>query len=720
MFTLNRLGPRLSPWPARPLPGLHAVAKAFTSATLTAGLLVLAGSLSGCNSSDDPPPVATAVDDTFNVSWSADSRLDVMANDSASGGAASLQVATQPRNGLVSQVDGALVYKANAGYFGPDEFSYQLGVDADGASASATATVRLVVEAQFALQGVVTDGPIALAKVQARVGSQTFDADADASGRYSVAVRTSRPTDFITLTGTGVGAQSAVVLTSHVGEAGGVAAQVRNGTLSAETAPALMVTHLSAAQAGLMAQAGTAPRTNAELAAAAQQLDSTAVLYAAALVRLVVDSGVALPDGVASTRDLLQSATALAAFQTARRVADRAQLEAAYTAMLTDPALASAPAAPAAGAEPMLLRYGYGLGGHAQPVPRLTLRADGTATVVSDAARTAQWRREGAALVLTYDTPIVTSGFSNAVVPPFGQYPIDYVITALRFSDLGASNGRHALASMTTVSHSVIQSGPEAGRRDTTSSALLRRLEGGLPPLRVEDFPVDARIAGLTSERSTAVGFQPARQDVLRITGPGTGVMERTGAAAFWRVVDGALLVDIGTLATRYVPMGTGPLGEARWATEVLDTAGAVTSHREVSVVRGGPVTMVAADWAKAWVGNLNAASGSQFRTELVANGRWGNISSNRGEPLPAVTNFARYWRQLPDGRLELVSTASNCDPFVGVPTCRVSLQRFWTPVARVGRTVWLLERLIGNASDPTGPGTDIRFVAFTDTSPGS
>lgn len=74
---------------------------------------------------------------------------------------------------------------------------------------------------------------------------------------------------------------------SHVGEVGGVAAQVRNGTLTAERAPALMVTHLSAAQPGLMAQAGPVPRSNAEPAAAAQKIDRNAVHSAAALVRVI-------------------------------------------------------------------------------------------------------------------------------------------------------------------------------------------------------------------------------------------------------------------------------------------------------------------------------------------------------------------------------------------------------------------------------------------------
>ena len=670
----------------------------------------------GACADNSAPPVAVAADDTFTVGWESTSRLAVQDNDTMSGGVATLRVTTQPTYGTLDQRDGVLSYTPDAGYFGPDEFSYRIDV----ADASSTATVRLQVQAQFAMQGVVTDGPIALARVQARVGDQTFSADADANGRYSVAVRTSQPADFITLTATGVGAQSAVVLTSHVGDAASVAAQVRAGTLTAENAPALMVTHLSAAQAGLMAQAGVTPRTNTELAAAAQQLDSNAVLYAAALVRLVVDGGVALPEGVASTRDLLQSASALAAFQTARRVADRAQLEAAYSAVLTDPTLTRAPPVPASGAAPMVLRYGYGFGGGTAVAPHITLRADGTATVATDAARAARWRVDGTTLVLTYDNPIVTTGFSSSGTPPFGQVPIETAITALRLSDLAGVNSRVAMASMTTLGYTVIQAGPEAGRRENTGTTLLRRYNGTASALRAEDFLDGARIAGLFSERRPTSVSVSSRQDVLRITGPGIGVMERTGAAVFWRVVDGALMVDIGTLATRYVPLGTGPLGEERWAMEVLDTTASVSSHHEVMVMRAAAVSMSAADWVRPWVGNLGASSGGQLATEFQANGRWGNLGANRGDPLPVVTTFTRFWRQLPDGRLEMVSTVSNCDPFVGVSTCRITIQRFWTPLARVGRTVWLMEHLIGGGGDPTGPGADIRFVAFTDRSPGS
>ena len=51
-------------------------------------------------------------------------------------------------------------------------------------NASSTALVKLVVEAEITLQGVVSDGPIANAKVQASVGSKSYSVDADAMAAW--------------------------------------------------------------------------------------------------------------------------------------------------------------------------------------------------------------------------------------------------------------------------------------------------------------------------------------------------------------------------------------------------------------------------------------------------------------------------------------------------------------------------------------------------------
>ena len=266
-------------------------------------------------------------------------------------------------------------------------------MDNDGFNANSITMVSLTVQAQFTLRGVVTDGPLTQASVVAAVGAQRFTATADAEGRYSLPVVSSTPSDFVTLTATGAGAQSAVVLSSLVGEVSGLAAAVQGDAVTSAAARGLMVTHLSSAQAGFMAQAGRLPASNAELLEAAQKLDSMAVLDAAALVKLVVDFGVALPAGMATTRDLLASAPLLTAFEDARRLANATQLTAVRDSVLADPALASPPPLPQTG--PVSLLFAYGAGGAAIPVHSVELRPDGSATVVSDTRQASRWRLVG-------------------------------------------------------------------------------------------------------------------------------------------------------------------------------------------------------------------------------------------------------------------------------------------------------------------------------------
>jgi hypothetical protein len=96
-----------------------------------------------------------------------------------------------------------------------------------------SATASLVVQAQITLRGVVTDGPLANAKVVATVGEKTFNVDADAQGRYGLPINTNRASDLVMLTASGAGAQSAVLLTSLVCEVSGLVAPSGNTCVSA-------------------------------------------------------------------------------------------------------------------------------------------------------------------------------------------------------------------------------------------------------------------------------------------------------------------------------------------------------------------------------------------------------------------------------------------------------------------------------------------------------
>lgn len=681
-----------------------------------AGVGAVLAVLAACSGDSDPQPVALASADSFTVDWNGERRLAVLDNDTVREGSPTLSVATAPTQGSVVVQGGALVYTPKPGYFGSDSFSYRLDVDIDGFNANSSTTVNLTVQAQMSLRGVVTDGPLAQATVVAAVGAQRFTTTTDAQGRYSLSVTTSLPSEFVTLTATGVGAQRTVVLTSLVGEVSGLAAAAAaDGAVSSNAARGLMVTHLSSAQAGLMAQAGPLPTSNATLLAASQRLDSPAVLDAAALVKLVVDSGVALPAGAATTRDLLQSASLLNAFDSARRLADAAQLAVVREAVLVDPALASAPPVPQSG--PVSLLFGYGAGGASTAAFAVELRPDGTATVVSDTRQPSRWRLVGQRLELTYDTPRVQSGLT--VGAGGAQFTRESVITGIQVADIAAVGGRYSLAALTRVGYFIDRGGPQVGvRQESSGTQLMRRYSLNPAALKNEDFVVGDRWAGLLSEPMPAAVGGPLtfKQDVLRVTSSGAGTMERKGAAAAWQVASGALLVRVGGDQFRYRRMDLGPLGEERWLMEQLDEQGQALMASEIMVVRVSEVSIDSAGMAKRWQGNINAGvSRSTAFYTLKTDGTWAITTKEAGLPESSAV-FNRQWRRLADGRLDMVSvTPSGCNPWVGAANCRITSQRYWNVVGQKGSTLWVMEA--GPEAGVT-PITSFRFVAMTEALP--
>ena len=660
--------------------------------------------------------MAQAAADSFTVGWNAERRLAVLDNDTVADGTATVSVATAPSQGSVVVRDGALVYTPKPGFFGSDSFSYRLDVDNDGFNANSSTTVNLTVQAQLSLRGVVTDGPLAQATVVAAVGAQRFTTTTDAQGRYTLPVTTSLPGEFVTLTATGAGTQSAVVLSSLVGEVSGLAAAAAvDGAVTSEAMRGLMVTHLSSAQAGSMAQDGPLPTSNATLLVAGQKLDSLAVLEAAALVKLVVDFGVALPAGVATTRDLLASAPLLRAFEDSRRLVDAAQLAAVRESVLADPALASAPPLPQS--EPVSLLFAYGLGGATLTVHSVELRPDGSATVVSDTRQPSRWRLVGQRVELTYDTPRLQSFLT------FGaggtQFTRELVTTGITVSDLGAGNGLYSLAALTRTAYSIDRGGPMAGvRQDSTSTQPLRRYNLSAPTLNAADFAAGDRWAGLLSERMPdAVGGPLTfKQDVLRITAAGAGTMERKGVNASWQLAGGALLVSVGADRFRYRRIDLGPLGEERWSMEQLDEQGQAATASEIMAVRVTDVTIDNAGMSKRWLGNINAGvSRSVAFYTLKGDGTWTLTSKEPGAP---ETNpvFNRQWRRLADGRLDMVSvTPSGCNPWVGAANCRVTVQRYWNVVGQRGTTLFVME---AGPESAAAPISSWRFVAMTEAAP--
>lgn len=684
--------------------------------------------LFGCGGSDDPnlnpvptppPPsasTAVATADTYTLDWNAAKRLAVQDNDTSSNGTPVLSVTEMPKNGTVTVDGAALVYTPKTGFFGVDSLRYQL---ANGSAVSA-ASVALRVEAAVTLQGTVIDAPIANAKVVATLGPQTFNADADSLGRYSVAVKTSNPSDFLSLMATGVGTQSAVVLSSLVGEISGLAALAVNGALTSEFAPALQVTHFSAAVTGLLAQAGALPATDQALSDAMQKICLPDVLEAATLVKLVVEGGVPLPEGISNTQALLASSAAVKKFGSVQRASNSAAFYTARDGVTVDASFQRLPPVPVGDAAAAVTwAYVFGIGGAAPFATQVTLLNNGTATVVDDAVHAATWKLIGTQVKLVYTKPVVITLFSSTVGVDGRQWMIDRVTTGVTLGDLAIRSDRYTAAIVNFDTYQIERGGPKAQiKQALNGAAVMKRYDvSKLTAIKPEDLTVGKRWAGLYSSHD--LDSFSLKQDVLAITGVDSALMERTQAVATWRLIEGALEVMLPGFNYRYRRLGLGPLGEERWLMEQR-VAGELLAVREIMAVAATEVNIDAAQLSRRWESNLNALLGSRFNSAFLLRADGMAASSFSDASVPETTvNYDRSWSLLPTGQLQILSARNRTTNAVCIPTqsdtnCVVRTTRNWRFVARVGGNLFTIE--LGPYSGAlTAASASYRFMALTD-----
>ena len=687
---------------------------------LSAATLLALAACGGGSDTPTPPSntVALAAADTYTVGWNASAALGVTDNDTTSGGTATVTIDTAPKNGSTVVSGTKVSYTPNAGFFGDDSFTYKLTVG----SASQTATVKLTVEAALTLQGVVTDAPIANASVKASVGGKTFSTTADANGNYSVEIKSSQPAEFITLTASSDRTLPKVVLSSLVGEAGTLAAKAKGGKVSADQSPSLNITHLSAARAGLIMQAGTTPKSDAELAAATQAINAQVLLNSAAALQLVIDGGTPMPIGVADTQELLTSASVMTRFVDGLIANQYVDLSAARTRTRNDPALNSAPPTPDTNGAPLTLIYTYDDEAGTLPARVLTLRKDGTGTEISDQTRAITWKREDRAVAVTYLEPIRQTALEGDFISIGDndielEYDAELDIVGYKVSDLAANERGTVLASIQLRGNLVhlIQGSMPTGSVEVSGNDLLRR-HASVAEFKAEDFPVGTKLAGVSAARDLKdVGFLPvSRQDVATFTSSTTLTLARTGQTGTWKIEQGRLRVTLPDASHLYTLLGKGPSGETRWLMQELNAEGVPQSALELGVIAAAPPTLGRAFWAQAFQSNIGAGiSDTPITFTLRDDGR--AAAGYWVENGVRAPYFRRYWRMLGDGRVEVsAATSSACvlytpDGQPGPTACELQQQRFWQPVAKEGNTVWVLQQ--GPAVPGSGSAAEGRWV---------
>lgn len=238
---------------------------------------------------------------------------------------------------------------AAAAFQAPDvssatELTFELTVtDNDGATASDDVVVTVAPVIGFA--GRVYDGPLAGATVTITVGDRTYTAVADDDGNYEVNAGSIDPDAFITITATGGEGQENVELLSIASSFAALqSAAGDDGVLEDSESGAVDVTNISTAKAVLMIRANGGEPIDNDAAAedAEKNVNGDEMIRLATVIKLVVDGGYDLPEGVKSTLDLVDDEETSEAFIESVNAHDPEAYQAMQDAMLSDPALLDA------------------------------------------------------------------------------------------------------------------------------------------------------------------------------------------------------------------------------------------------------------------------------------------------------------------------------------------------------------------------------------------
>jgi hypothetical protein len=635
--------------------------------------------LGGCGGDDDaPPPItAQAAADTAIATWNATTAIDVLANDSVSRGDKRLAgVARQPANGTASVADGRISYRPRDGFYGTDTLRYSMA-SADGA-AGAEAEVTITVEAELLLNGQAIDAPLAQAAVQIS-GAASAAAVTDAQGLWQARVRLSDTNGVLRIDARGTGAQQHVRLTSLAATIALVSAAAANGTVAADKADALTVSHFSTAQAALIARTPAGlPTTATALATAQAAVSPTALLDLATLVHMAADEGLALPEGKADTWALAQDANAVTVLLAAQATADGAAFAAAHARSLG--------AAPAAGLLPtsgVLVAYPSGAFGETVMV---TLAADGAARVSERrGARTARWLQDADGLTLTLDVPFSETSFESTVEPVSNlQVELRRDVTALRLKRLAGG-----LVDLRTAESETRIDGARAGEvrslralGDPGTAQRLAVNPAEAAPLGADDFAVGKRWGGLRQTTSNGqplgLAFTPPYVDILDVTAAGAGRALRTGTT-YNLQVQGAALTVTGSDGSRlqYLRLGEAAPGAWHFAVTDLDNPDAGVAN-SVLVPIDGSLAWTADTVSRSW-----RLDGTQTTTALPIALRADGSGSYIGE--------SATWQVLADGRLRIIRPRAE-----GRQT-----RADWIPLSRGSDgAVWVLRALF---QEPAG-----------------
>jgi hypothetical protein len=188
------------------------------------------------------------------------------------------------------------------------------------------------------LQGQVVDEPIPYATVTVTLNGVTYTTVADENGFYTLDIATATISELVTIEATRRNENGETVPIDFVSLAGSFSkllADADGGVLSSDKSQKTNITNVSTAEYVLLVEAngGTAPTTVEELQQAETKVDATELIELAAVIKLIVDGGQALPQQFNTILEFIQEPAAVETFVAAL---PEGELEATVAQIIAD------------------------------------------------------------------------------------------------------------------------------------------------------------------------------------------------------------------------------------------------------------------------------------------------------------------------------------------------------------------------------------------------
>ncbi|MCH1930725.1 Ig-like domain-containing protein [Shewanella sp. A25] len=387
-------------------------------------LILLSLILTGCGGSDDSsetevktptnrvPTLSSSTIETLNGD-SSELDLSSLAAD-ADGDTLTISSLGTPSHGSVSMSGMNITYNPDDDYAGTDSFTVTVSDGTD----STTSTMNVMAYQGLTLKGKVVDEPVPGAIVTILLNGETFTTTADENGNYTIAVKTTDTTQFITVMATGdATSTSGIKLVNMLGETSSLLDSASDTRVLGENPEdATNVTNITSARYILAKEAngGEEITSDGQLTQLEKSIDATQLIEIAAVIKVILDNpDYALPDGFTDVLEFVSNSEAYNTFvdQVTAENPDDNALTQAITAISQDPDLAQ-------GFTSNTLASSYILATATAPgflskggdLMELKANAKGAFTN-SYGQKTFNWTLADGTLTLTFDSPVKEYGF---------------------------------------------------------------------------------------------------------------------------------------------------------------------------------------------------------------------------------------------------------------------------------------------------------------------